>query len=138
MKNLRTNITGLSPNSRYKFRVRAENSLGIGEPSAESGNTHQFYRNFISLQKHIDHRRVVLKYRSNFFLESYTTSPAPPYRPPMQVGGGGGKVGDLVITWEPLPPKYQNGEGICYIVYWKKKFLIDEDFSTVGFTNTIK
>ena len=67
------------------------------------------------------------------FLESYTTAPAPPFKYPLQVGGGGGKVGDLVMTWEPLPPRDQNGEGICYIVYWKKNFLIDEEFSTVRF-----
>ncbi len=49
----------------------------------------------------------------------------------MQVGGGGGKVGDLVMTWEPLPAEDQNGEGIGYIVYWKKKYLIDEEWSSV-------
>ena len=68
-----------------------------------------------------------------YFSESYTTAPAPPYVYPLQVGGGGGKVGDLVMTWEPLPIWDQNGEGICYIVQWKKKFLIDEEWSTVSF-----
>ncbi len=72
-----------------------------------------------------------------FFLEVYTTDEAVPFKYPMQVGGGGGKVGDLVITWEPLPLRDQNGEGIEYIVYWKKKFLIDEEWANSKVRNYI-
>ncbi|XP_021356952.1 contactin-like isoform X1 [Mizuhopecten yessoensis] len=50
----------------------------------------------------------------------YKTIPAaPPEVPPKMVGGGGGKVGELRITWKPLPPEDQFGWGIGYLVEWK-------------------
>lgn len=42
----RMTIDGLSPFSTYKFRVRAENILGMGDPSKESG---KFDRNFFGV-----------------------------------------------------------------------------------------
>ncbi|KAL1110582.1 hypothetical protein AAG570_008110 [Ranatra chinensis] len=42
-----------------------------------------------------------------------------PYKAPEEIGGGGGKIGDLVISWKPLPPEDQNGPGIYYKVYWR-------------------
>lgn len=42
-----------------------------------------------------------------------------PYKAPSKVGGGGGKIGDLTITWNPLKPQDQNGPGIYYKIYWK-------------------
>lgn len=30
----------------------------------------------------------------------YNTPPDRPYRAPFKIGGGGGKIGDLTITWE--------------------------------------
>lgn len=35
--------------------------------------------------------------------------------------GGGGKIGDLTITWDPLKSEEQNGQGIYYKIYWKRK-----------------
>lgn len=35
--------------------------------------------------------------------------------------GGGGKIGDLTITWDPLKPDEQNGPGIYYKVFWRKQ-----------------
>ena len=61
---------------------------------------------------------------------TYTTEEAVPEQAPGNVGGGGGKVGDLVITWDPLPAEFHNGPGIGYRVFWKKKRLTDEDFDS--------
>lgn len=50
----------------------------------------------------------------------YRTPPDRPYKFPAKVGGGGGKIGDLTITWTPLPPQDQNGPGIYYKVFWRR------------------
>ena len=44
------------------------------------------------------------------------TKPAPPSRAPENLGGGGGRVGDLQIRWEPLRRQDENGPGIGYFV----------------------
>ncbi|XP_046353215.1 contactin-like [Haliotis rufescens] len=44
-----------------------------------------------------------------------------PAKAPEKVGGGGGKVGDLTITWEPLSSEDHNGMGLGYNVFWRKK-----------------
>lgn len=44
-----------------------------------------------------------------------------PYQAPSNVGGGGGKKGDLTITWTPLRPDEQNGPGIHYKIFFKQK-----------------
>lgn len=44
-----------------------------------------------------------------------------PFIPPDNISGGGGKSGDLTITWTPLLPQEQNGPGIHYKVFWKRK-----------------
>lgn len=50
----------------------------------------------------------------------HATPPDRPYIAPRNVGGGGGKIGDLTITWEPLKPQEQNGDGIHYKVFWRR------------------
>nr|KAG5696570.1 hypothetical protein BaRGS_030438 [Batillaria attramentaria] len=45
---------------------------------------------------------------------------APPAIPPRDLSGGGGSVGDLTITWTPLEPWEESGDGIGYKVYWRK------------------
>lgn len=40
---------------------------------------------------------------------------------PTNISGGGGKIGDLTITWTPLKPAEQNGPGIFYKIYWRRK-----------------
>lgn len=59
----------------------------------------------------------------------HSTPPDKPYYPPSNVGGGGGKIGDLTITWTPLRPEEQNGPGIHYKIFFKRK-THDSDFST--------
>ncbi|XP_059613760.1 contactin [Phlebotomus argentipes] len=49
----------------------------------------------------------------------YSTLNDVPYEAPARVGGGGGKIGDLVITWKPLPPIKQNSQGIYYKISWR-------------------
>ncbi|XP_017890877.1 contactin [Ceratina calcarata] len=51
----------------------------------------------------------------------YSTPSDRPSRYPRNIGGGGGKIGDLTVTWDPLPPSEQNGPGIFYKVYWRLK-----------------
>lgn len=50
---------------------------------------------------------------------SHNTLHDKPYTAPRNVFGGGGKIGDLIITWDPLPPMEQNAPGIHYKVYYR-------------------
>lgn len=60
----------------------------------------------------------------------HSTTSDKPYNAPRNVGGGGGKIGDLTITWTPLRSEEQNGPGIHYKIFWKRKNH-DTDFSTL-------
>uniref|UniRef100_A0A6P7GDV3 Contactin n=1 Tax=Diabrotica virgifera virgifera TaxID=50390 RepID=A0A6P7GDV3_DIAVI len=51
----------------------------------------------------------------------HATPPDRPYVAPRNIGGGGGKIGDLTIRWEPLRPDEQNSPGIHYKIFWKRK-----------------
>ncbi|XP_067685752.1 contactin-like [Haliotis asinina] len=51
----------------------------------------------------------------------YHLPSAAPVVAPMEVGGGGGKVGTLTITWQPLSLEDESGPGIGYYVFWRKK-----------------
>lgn len=50
----------------------------------------------------------------------FSTPADKPYEAPANVGGGGGKTGDLTITWNPLPSSLQNGPGIYYKIFWRR------------------
>ncbi|XP_064610241.1 contactin-like isoform X2 [Liolophura sinensis] len=52
--------------------------------------------------------------------DEYYTPGAPPNVAPQMVGGGGGSVGLLTMTWEPLPPIDAHGAEIGYVVYWRR------------------
>lgn len=51
----------------------------------------------------------------------YSTAPEKPTKAPSNIGGGGGKIGDLTITWDPLGPSDQNGPGLYYKIFWRRK-----------------
>lgn len=51
----------------------------------------------------------------------YSTYEDKPYIAPRNVGGGGGKIGDLTIKWDPLLPQEQNSHGIHYKVFWRQR-----------------
>lgn len=74
----------------------------------------------------------------------YSTKTASPHKAPANVGGGGGKIGDLTISWtvrrlyllfykerelyshvviflQPLPPQDQNAPGIYYKIFWRRQ-----------------
>ncbi|XP_037953101.1 contactin-like [Teleopsis dalmanni] len=51
----------------------------------------------------------------------YSTYDDKPYIAPRNVGGGGGKIGDLTIKWDPLLPQEQHSHGIHYKVFWRLK-----------------
>ena len=50
---------------------------------------------------------------------SHNTLHDKPYTAPINIDGGGGKIGDLVITWDVLPPAEHNAPGIHYKVYYR-------------------
>lgn len=50
----------------------------------------------------------------------YRIPGAPPTKYPDNVGGGGGSVGLLTITWTPLSPEDRGAPGIGYIINWRK------------------
>ncbi|KAL0268356.1 UNVERIFIED_CONTAM: hypothetical protein PYX00_010329 [Menopon gallinae] len=51
----------------------------------------------------------------------YSTQTSSPHKAPANVGGGGGKIGDLTISWTPLPPQDQNAPGIYYKIFWRRQ-----------------
>ncbi|XP_023243546.1 contactin-like isoform X1 [Centruroides sculpturatus] len=51
---------------------------------------------------------------------TYPTGNDKPYKTPSNVGGGGGHVGTLTITWSPLPMVDWNAPNIWYNVYYRK------------------
>ncbi|XP_022915290.2 contactin isoform X1 [Onthophagus taurus] len=54
-----------------------------------------------------------------------------PYLPPANVGGGGGKRGDLTVTWTPLRNDQQNAPGIYYKIFFKQR-LHETEFQTLS------
>ena len=56
----------------------------------------------------------------------YNTQPGPPYKPPNNVRGGGGRTGDLTIIWDPLPRQEQNAPNIYYRVYYRRTGVDEE------------
>lgn len=50
----------------------------------------------------------------------FQTLPAAPSVAPKEVGGGGGSVGDLTLTWMPLTEEEWGGSVVSYIVYWRR------------------
>lgn len=51
----------------------------------------------------------------------YSTPSDKPIKSPSNISGGGGKIGDLTITWDPLSSADQNGPGIYYKIFWRRK-----------------
>lgn len=49
----------------------------------------------------------------------YNTHTDKPYISPRNVGGGGGKIGDLSLKWTPLKSEEQNAPGIHYKIFWR-------------------
>jgi len=69
----------------------------------------------------------------------YSTPPDKPTKAPSNISGGGGKVHDLTITWDPLSPSDQNGPGIYYKIFYRLKGTSDpfisrslEEYGNVG------
>lgn len=61
----------------------------------------------------------------------YSVAEAPPKKVPEHVGGGGGSVGTLKITWTALPIEDQGGEGIGYNIYWRESFKVPWKFKKI-------
>ena len=48
------------------------------------------------------------------------TRPDRPFTIPKNLGGGGGKTGDLTITWDPLDGDHQNAPDVYYQIFWRR------------------
>ncbi|CAF0946530.1 unnamed protein product [Adineta steineri] len=49
------------------------------------------------------------------------TQPDIPGMAPARLGGGGGKIGDLRVVWDPLPMDFWNGPDLTYRIYVQKQ-----------------
>lgn len=49
------------------------------------------------------------------------------FQPPANIGGGGGKTGDLTITWTPFVGQQQNASGVYYKVFWRRLAGLEEE-----------
>ncbi|CAG0918203.1 unnamed protein product, partial [Notodromas monacha] len=58
---------------------------------------------------------------------TYKTEEDVPYTAPTNISGGGGKTGDLTVTWTPLPGEEQNAPDIYYKIYWRR-LEIDQEY----------
>ena len=90
---------GLTPWAAYSFRVAAYNSRPPGYPAT-------------ALQQG----------EWSAASPQYNTRPGIPVRNVTNIRtGGGGRTGDLIVQWDPLPREYQNAPGIYYKLYYKRK-----------------
>lgn len=62
------------------------------------------------------------------------TGAAPPNSYPQNLGGGGGKVGTLNISWDAMPVSSWNADPLRsgYIVSWKRWDMEDDQWDTVS------
>ncbi|XP_014219381.1 contactin [Copidosoma floridanum] len=51
----------------------------------------------------------------------YSTPSDKPAKPPANIRGGGGKIGDLTIKWNVLKPAEQYGPNVFYKIFWRRK-----------------
>ena len=112
----RTLVEGLAPFSSYVFRMRAINVLGVGEPSLETGG--HFIFSVGCLLEVTDGSQTLTAIRENsliciyiFILASFRTLSDLPDSYPNNIGGGGGVVGLLTITWDVC--RASNGFYVC-------------------------
>jgi len=68
---------------------------------------------------------------------NYRTLPAPPVVYPLNLGGGGGKVGTVNITWDPMPLQDWNADvgTVGYIVYWKRGDMTEDQWDSKTLTD---
>lgn len=68
-----------------------------------------------------------------FLTAEVRTTEAPPITYPGNLGGGGGKVGTLNITWDPMPVSemFAKGDKVGYIVMWKKHEMHEDQWDRV-------
>ena len=87
----------LSPYSRYEFRVAAYNKYSDPCFIGRCRGTEPWLPGVFSDPS-----------------PTYTTLADKPMRSVTGVEGGGGKTGDLVISWDPLPEQEHNAPGVYY------------------------
>lgn len=66
------------------------------------------------------------------------TDQAPPVEYPANLGGGGGKVGTLNISWDAMPVSAWNADPIRsgYVIYWKRSDMEDDQWDHVSTLTT--
>lgn len=66
------------------------------------------------------------------------TDQAPPVEYPANLGGGGGKVGTLNISWDAMPVSAWNADPSRsgYVIYWKRGDMADDQWDHERINNT--
>uniref|UniRef100_A0A8C8H381 Contactin-3 n=1 Tax=Oncorhynchus tshawytscha TaxID=74940 RepID=A0A8C8H381_ONCTS len=140
-----------SPVTTYSIQARTPFSIGWQAvrtvPDSVPGQ--MFHATVIDLNPWVDYEfRVVASNNvgvgePSMQSKQIRTKAAVPEVAPSNVSGGGGRRGELVIQWEPIPEELQSGEEFGYVVAfrplgtstWKQTVLASPDASRYTFRN---
>uniref|UniRef100_A0A4W5NSN1 Contactin 4 n=1 Tax=Hucho hucho TaxID=62062 RepID=A0A4W5NSN1_9TELE len=140
-----------SPVTTYSIQARTPFSIGWQAvrtvPDSVPGQ--MFHATVIELNPWVDYEfRVVASNNvgvgePSMQSKQIRTKAAVPDVAPGNVSGGGGRRGELVIQWEPIPEELQSGEEFGYVVAfrplgtstWKQTVLASPDASRYTFRN---
>uniref|UniRef100_A0A8C7PJ19 Contactin-3 n=1 Tax=Oncorhynchus mykiss TaxID=8022 RepID=A0A8C7PJ19_ONCMY len=140
-----------SPVTTYSIQARTPFSIGWQAvrtvPDSVPGQ--MFHATVIDLNPWVDYEfRVVASNNvgvgePSMQSKQIRTKAAVPEVAPGNVSGGGGRRGELVIQWEPIPEELQSGEEFGYVVAfrplgtstWKQTVLASPDASRYTFRN---
>ncbi|XP_041743354.1 contactin-4-like isoform X2 [Coregonus clupeaformis] len=140
-----------SPVTTYTIQARTPFSIGWQAvrtvPDSVPGQ--MFHATVIDLNPWVDYEFRVVAINNvgvgepSMQSKQIRTKAAVPEVAPGNVSGGGGRRGELVIQWEPIPEELQNGEEFGYIVAfrplgtntWKQTVLASPDASRYTFRN---
>ncbi|CDQ69862.1 unnamed protein product [Oncorhynchus mykiss] len=140
-----------SPVTTYSIQARTPFSIGWQAvrtvPDSVPGQ--MFHATVIDLNPWVDYEfRVVASNNvgvgePSLQSKQIRTKAAVPEVAPGNVSGGGGRRGELVIQWEPIPEELQSGEEFGYVVAfrplgtstWKQTVLASPDASRYTFRN---
>uniref|UniRef100_A0A674CST0 Contactin-4-like n=1 Tax=Salmo trutta TaxID=8032 RepID=A0A674CST0_SALTR len=140
-----------SPVTTYSIQARTPFSIGWQAvrtvPDSVPGQ--MFHATVIDLNPWVDYEFRVVASNSvgvgepSMQSKQIRTKAAVPEVAPGNVSGGGGRRGELVIQWEPIPEELQSGEEFGYVVAfrplgtstWKQTVLASPDASRYTFRN---
>ncbi|XP_041748487.1 contactin-4 [Coregonus clupeaformis] len=140
-----------SPVITYSIQARTPFSIGWQAvrtvPDSVPGQ--MFHATVIDLNPWVDYEFRVVAINNvgvgepSMQSKQIRTKGAVPELAPGNVSGGGGRRGELVIQWEPIPEELQSGEEFGYVVAfrplgtstWKQTVLASPDASRYTFRN---